>query len=195
MISGKFIVIYGINNIGKTTQTAMLVKRLITEGYRVEQVKYPVYDLQPTGPIIDAICRKGAGTHMSEWDIQNIYTKNRRDYEPTIIQMLRLGIHVIAEDYTGTGIAWGMTRGVPLIDLEHMNANLLKEDMAILLDGERFSAGKEDGHRNEDHDDLIRTSRDIHIQLRDRYGWSTVRANQSREKVHSDIWEIIRQII
>jgi len=48
---GKFIVLYGINNLGKTTQTRILVDKLKLHGLKAEYLKYPVYDLAPSGPI------------------------------------------------------------------------------------------------------------------------------------------------
>ncbi len=195
MQQGKLIVIYGINNIGKTTQVDRLVERIKAEGHAVLRVKYPVYDLEPTGPIINGICRKGAGKDMSELEIQTIYAQNRRDYEPTIKAILESGTHIVAEDYTGTGIAWGMTRNVSLDDLEKINEDLMKEDIVVLMDGKRFVGGKEVGHRNEENDELMIKSRNIHLQLRDRYDWKTVNANQSIEEVHNDIWKIISPTI
>lgn len=195
MSQGKLIVIYGINNIGKTTQVDTLVERMQAEGYPVKRLKYPVYDLEPTGPLINAICREGAGKDMSELEIQKVYAQNRRDYQPTVQALLDSGTHIVAEDYTGTGIAWGMTRDVSLEELEHINADLMKEDLVILMDGERFVGGKEAGHRNEENDVLMQKSRNIHQQLRDRYGWKTVNANQSIEEVHNDIWSIVHAIL
>ena len=40
---GKFIVLYGINNLGKTTQAKFLVEKLQSQGLRAEYVKYPIY--------------------------------------------------------------------------------------------------------------------------------------------------------
>ena len=40
---GKFIVLYGINNLGKTTQAKMLVDKLKLHGLEAEYLKYPVY--------------------------------------------------------------------------------------------------------------------------------------------------------
>ena len=42
---GKFIVIYGVNNLGKTTQANMLVQKLKASGLKAEYLKYPIYDL------------------------------------------------------------------------------------------------------------------------------------------------------
>jgi len=48
---GKLIVIEGTDCSGKQTQTELLKKRLIDEGYKVERISFPQYDT-PTGRII-----------------------------------------------------------------------------------------------------------------------------------------------
>jgi len=47
---GKFIVVYGPSNVGKSTQVSMLVSKLATEYHtQILLIKYPVYGLEPTG--------------------------------------------------------------------------------------------------------------------------------------------------
>ncbi|HLC64402.1 MAG TPA: hypothetical protein VJK25_03630 [Patescibacteria group bacterium] len=110
MKEGLFIVIYGINNLGKSTQAELLVEGLVKSGMRAEYLKYPVYDLKPTGPRINEILRGGERQEISEEDFQALYTANRRDYQPTLCRKISEGINIIAEDYIGTGLAWGATK-------------------------------------------------------------------------------------
>ncbi len=49
---GRFIVLYGVNNIGKSTQLALLVSALAAEGRTVERRKSPNYEL-PSGKVIN----------------------------------------------------------------------------------------------------------------------------------------------
>ena len=186
---GKLIVIYGANNLGKSTQIELLEGALHDDGIPVSRVKYPVYDLEPTGPLINAVLRQGK--EMPEDELQQTYVQNRRDYEPKLQETLDAGTSVIAEDYVGTGIAWGLVRGLDLETQEQWNSGLMQEDVAILLDGERFSSGRESGHRNEVDDTIWQKARDAHNQLGERYGWQKVNANQSREEVHSEIMGIV----
>ena len=41
-LRGKFIVLYGINNLGKTTQTRLLTEKLNNSGVKNEYLKYPL---------------------------------------------------------------------------------------------------------------------------------------------------------
>lgn len=192
---GKFIVIYGINNIGKSTQVRMLVESLRQRGREAESLKYPIYDLAPTGPRLNSILREGAEPGIIEIELQRVFAQNRRDYEPRLREKLEKGIWVVAEDYTGSGIAWGWTKGASLEELEKINTGLLKEDVPILLDGERFLHAKENNHIHEQQDALTTLCRQRHLELAKRYGWKVVDANMSVEQIHQTVMKILIELV
>lgn len=212
--TGKFIVIYGSNNIGKTTQMRLIAKRLLDQKNYIAYLKYPIYNLAPTGPIINEVLRQSQLSMGFEQDkysmqigkiikkkvtpdnvekeVQKLYAQNRRDFQDHLKGMLKAGMTVLAEDYVGTGIAWGMTRDVSLTYMEKINAHLLRPDIVILLDGDRFETGKEVNHRNEDiANALWAKNRSIYKDLGKRYGWITVNANGTIKRVHNRIWKVL----
>jgi len=193
MKEGLFIVIYGINNIGKSTQAEMLVSAIEKSGLKVEHLKYPIYDLTPTGPKINEILRSGKKQEISEEEFQGLYTQNRLDYQPQLIKKIDEGVNIIAECYTGTGLAWGWTKGADLERLIEINKGLLEPDIAILLDGDRFLAGKEASHQHETNDDWLEQCRKNFLELAARFGWEVVDANQTVEEVQRDILDIIEK--
>lgn len=195
---GKFIVLYGPNNIGKSIQTRELVSRIVLDGNQVIMIKYPIYHLEETGPKIDKILRGKDSTKkkVSEEEFQKLYAQNRRDFQPNIINLLNSNIHVIAEDYTGTGISWGMTRGVKVEILEQINKGLIEPDLSLTLDGKRFSESIESGHRNEsDGDKVWKKNREIHLFLAKRYSWTVINANRIIKEVHEEIWDNVKPIL
>lgn len=204
--NGKLIVIYGANNLGKSVQTRLLANHLQKEKHDILVVKYPVYKLNPTGPKINKILRdpKYKDRNIKEIDLQKLFIQNRFDFQPVIKRLLSAGIYIIAEDYLGTGIAWGVTNQITKesapennkVKLIHqfieMNEGLLTPDISILLDGDRFKSGIEKKHRNEDRGDYVwNLNREIYHILARKLRWETVKANQSINKVHKDIWTII----
>ena len=193
MKEGLFIVIYGINNIGKSTQVEMLVNALEKSELKVEYLKYPIYDLSPTGPKINKILRSGEQQEISEEEFQGLYAKNRYDFQPQLIKKLDEGINVVAECYTGTGLAWGWTKGADLEKLIEINKGLLQPDIDILLDGDRFLAGKEETHQHETNDDWMEQCRKNFLELAARFNWEVVNANQTVEEVQLDILDIIEK--
>lgn len=186
---GNLVVLYGVNNCGKTTQAKMLVDAVRGFGYESEYVKYPIYDIKPSGEHINDILR--SGKKVSPKEMQLWYALNRHQYEEKLIKRLEKGMIVVAEDYIGTGIAWGMAHGVPKDTLLEINKDLYKEDLSILLSGARFTEAKEEDHLHETNDDLMKKSAKVHSELADHFGWTRVDAAQPIEAVHRDIKDIV----
>jgi dTMP kinase len=232
-MTGKFIAIYGINNIGKSTQTSLLVQKLISAGVQVEYIKYPIYDLDPTGKMLNEILRgkqkhsvqsmidffegtsvkkpnvkrkptisfrrqaiatKEIRQRVTEEELQMWYSLNRYQFDPQIRKKLASGISIVAEDYTGTGLAWGAAKGADLDWLINVNKFLMTPNMEILIDGKRFLAGKEKNHLHESSDRLISKARKSFQNLANKNKWHVVNANQSIEEVSKNIWTLIEPI-
>jgi len=187
------LTLYGINNIGKTTHTLRLVEKLKQEGFDVVRVKYPVYDVPPSGDFLNQALRSGKPQTISEQELQLWFVLNRWQFQPTIEQWLKQGKIVVAEDYIGTGIAWGTTKGVETSRLEILNEGLLKEDLAILLDGERFTEATEKGHLHETNNELIARCRTVHLELAQRYGWQKVEVQPNPDDTFARIWAYVEK--
>ncbi len=194
-MKGKFIVLYGINNLGKSTQAKMLVERLKQEGHKAEYLKYPVYDLEPSGKLINEYLREGNPYNLSAREIQLMYVWNREQYEPTLREKLESGVHIISEDYVGTGLSWGIGTGVDEQFMKKINAHLFKEDIAFLFDGARFTEATENTHKHETNDELMEKVREIHARLGEEFEWIKIDANKSRQDIHETIWNRISNSI
>lgn len=188
---GLFIVLYGINNLGKSTQAKKLVARMCAEGYTAQYLKYPIYDLHPSGTMLNQYLREGNPFGLTSREVQTVYALNRTQFESQLKKLLASGMHVVAEDYTGTGIAWGMGSGVDSDYLHTVNAHLLEEDIAFLFDGERFLEARENNHKFETDDALTNTVRQAHEQLGNKKQWIRINANQSIDEIHKQLWNHI----
>ncbi|MDO8581474.1 MAG: hypothetical protein Q7S16_01235 [bacterium] len=194
-MKGKLIVLYGINNLGKTTQAKMLTDRLRREKKDVVYIKYPIYTLAPSGPIVSAYLREGNPYALTPREFQTITALNRTQYESTLQAILERGTIVVAEDYLGTGIAWGEGAGVDPKFLRDINSALYKEDIAILLHGRRFTFSIEKNHTHEEDSTLMERVRVAHEQCADERGWIRVAVDGTKEYVHEKIWEIIKKLL
>lgn len=192
---GKFIAIYGINNIGKTTHALRLVKQLKKDGLKVAYVKYPVYFIKPTGVFLNAILRKSQSNTqaITEEELQMWFTLNRYQFEAKLRKMLERGTVVVAEDYTGTGIAWGTAKGASQKWIEEMNANLLKEDFAILMEGRRSVQSREHSHIHESNDRLLKKTEKIFSTLATRYGWKRVKVQRKQSDTAAAIYSVVKK--
>ncbi len=188
---GKFIVLYGINNLGKTTQAKLLVEKLKAEGHCAEYIKYPIYGLEPSGSMLNDYLRHGNPYGLDAREAQIIYALNRFQYQDELLRKLDAGTIVVAEDYKGTGIAWGLGADVEEEFLRHANEGLLREDLVFLFDGERFTQGIEDGHKHENDNDLINKVRWAHLKLGEEKGWIKINANLSIEDISDIMWEVV----
>lgn len=192
---GKLIVFYGINNLGKSTQAKLLVERLKANGYQAEYLKYPIYNLAPSGIILNNYLRNSNPHHLNAKEAQIIYAMNRTQYQTDLIAKLKAGVNVIAEDYKGTGIAWGLGAGVNENFLKDINSHLINEDLVFLFDGERFRQAIENSHKHENDDDLMTKVRWAHLKLREEYGWWKINANLAIEEIHEEIWASVRELL
>lgn len=190
---GHFIVLYGINNIGKSVQAKKLVDWFNKNNMPAEYVKYPIYDLKPYGPQINEQLRGPKGQTMSEERLQFLYALNRLQFEPTLAGKLDAGTTIVAEDYTGTSFAWGSAKGAKLNYLVEMNRDLICEDLAVLFHGKRFKTGVEEKHIHENNTLLVEKSRKIHYCLAQKFGWKILDANQSEDRVFNDLLAIVRR--
>jgi thymidylate kinase len=192
---GKMIVLYGINNLGKTTQAKLLVKNLKKSGHQAEYLKYPIYDLEPSGTILNNFLREGNKYRLSRRDAQFVYALNRTQYEEKLLKKLDKGTNIVAEDYTGTGLAWGIGSGVDEKFLLDVNAHLFKEDLGLLFDGKRFMNSVEKRHKHETDRSLIKKVRQAHLYLGKKYGWQKINANLSIKDIREIVWNKVKKIL
>ena len=191
MARGKLIVIYGINNLGKTTQARLLVEALRNKGVETRYLKYPLYDLEPSGSFINEYLRNGNPQGFSSREFQLLQIMNRTQYDAELRSRLENGEWIVAEDYVGTGIAWGMGAGVDRALLEQLNRHLREEDRGILFEGKRFLEAQESNHHHESNHDLTEKVREAHRALGVVYGWLRVDANEPIERVQTAVWKIV----
>jgi len=192
------ISVYGVNNLGKTTQVKLLKKRLEKENLKVSLLKFPLCDLPPTGPRINNYLCNGNPEKLSALKFQTICAQNRKDFDKTLRNIILENDVVIADDYIGTGIAWGMGAGIPKKELIKLNEGLVREDLSILLDGKRFIQSIKKNHKHEQDHNLIERVRKNHLELafyngwQVVYGWKIKDDNNSPKAINDKIFSIIK---
>jgi len=186
--------LYGINRVGKSRQVELLAERIRKEWGPVESLKFPMYKLEPTGPLINNYLRPVDGVknphQLTPREFQLLNVQNKKDAQKVLSDLSKAG-HLILEDYTGTAIAWGMGTGVSKDLLETLHSGFITEDVAILLDGEPFLSGTEKGHTHEENDVLTDAVRKIHQTLAEEYSWHIVASHRDEGEVHEEIWKCV----
>lgn len=187
-MNGKLIVLYGVNNIGKSTQQRRLAEALQQRGHEAVLRKSPNYDSQ-SGKLINGFLREGkpvgSKTELQLWMAINMH----QDKGP-IQELCSQGKSVVLEDYWGTTIAWGVAQDVPRELLDIMVSGLPAPDVSILLHGKRFLKAREAGHIHESNPERAnRVSKEL-LALADEFGWHKIDANQSVDEVYRAIMTV-----
>lgn len=183
---------YGPSGVGKSKQMYVLEEQMKNMGITNKTVEYPIYNQGEAGRRLKRIIWKQEAQPAEE-ELQQLFAQNRRDFEPTLKSWLDSGVNVLAEDYKGTGIVWGVTRGISIERMEEINKDFLDPDISILIDGpRRLDLRPGEGHiYNTDEEEWYR-ARKVYLQLADKYGWVRVGGDAPMITVSGRIWAIVK---
>jgi len=102
---GKFIVIDGTDGVGKATQTALLISRMVKEGYPVGAAEFPQYGSRSAVMLEDYLAGKfGTADEVGPYIASLFYALDRYAASPTIHTALAEGRHVISNRYTASNM-------------------------------------------------------------------------------------------
>jgi thymidylate kinase len=184
-----FCCLYGPPNTGKSLQMELLEEWLITNGISYLRLKFPLYTLMPTGPIIErALKKKQPYIDMDATELQKLTAQNRMDFQPTIIRLLNSGTTIIAEDYTLTGMGVGLFTGADMSSVVAANRFLIAPDKAIILSGRRFEKGIEPDHIMERGRERWHASKRLHYLFAEKLGYPVIDNHGSIEDVAAQVW-------
>lgn len=189
-MTGKLIAIYGIPRSGKTTQIELLEQAFRRKEHKTQFVKYPMFDQQPTGEFLNEFLHKGKHEHITERELQLWFTLNRLQYQPVLKERLDEGVVVIAENYVGMSVAYGLLAGVSKEWLVTINDLIVKPDISIVLQCDRVIDEAPQGEGK-----TLRELQQYYQELANEYAWYKVNGDQTMMEVHTEIWEIIRKVI
>jgi len=187
MKEGLFIVIYGIKNLGKTTQARKLVDSFNIAGLDAEYLEYPI-ELGKTGERLKEIM--ASGLDIDQLEVQRLSSTNRLDFQAQLCKKLIEGISIVAEGYIGQSLVEGLSKGLDFDEMMEMNKGLLRPDVSILLDGESFSADADRETANAREAESL-----SYLNLAEKFSWSIIDANQGIEEVADDILKVIEVTI
>jgi len=190
---GKLIVLYGVNNLGKTTQAKMLVESLLIQfSKNAEYIKFPIYNIEPSGSLITSYLKQGNPFQLTDQEFQFLQVLNRTQYQDTLKEKLNKGTWIIAEDYIGTGIAWGIARGLNKDLLTKLNSHLIQEDLGILFSGQPFTDNIDQSNIHETNTKLTKQAINAFNTIADEYSWHKINSENIKDQVQQDIINIIK---
>ena len=215
---GKIIVIEGVNDSGKETQSKLLAKALKHEGYKVVEFSFPMYK-SPTGKIFKncVLGKDGNGYFPEGYENLNPYVvclytaADRKYHKEKIEKYLQDGYIVILNRYTSSNMAHQGSRYndseerffmYQWIDkLEYWLLKLPKPDCTILLKVPAKYLNQLDEKQVSftfqenifDQDSVLKA----YIELSELYNWDTIDCvsndkMKSVEEIHQEIMKIVR---
>jgi dTMP kinase len=192
-LRGRIIALEGIDQSGKRTQTRLLADELKKKGEKVGTISFPIYK-SPSGRQIQRFLEgkqeyPATALHM-------LYSLNRWENQEQIVRLTQGSDFVIADRYSPSNLAYGVSRGLSLDWLQGLDRGLPKASLVIVLDVPvpasfaRKSRGR----------DVHEKNRQLLVKVRRRYqtlakklGWKMVDATRPVEEVHEAIWRLVRK--
>lgn len=189
---GLFVVVYGPSGVGKTKQLELLGEKLTQERVQFKRVIYPMLNFGESGKKLKRLLWRADRT-LPEEEMQTLFTENRMEFEPTLNSWLDSGVSVLAEDYVGTGLVWGVVRGMELARIEEINKKFTHPNVSILLDGpRRLDLRPGEGHIYQNDEEEWYRCRKTYLQMADKYGWIRVGADAPILTVASRVWTVVK---
>ncbi|MFT5831909.1 MAG: dTMP kinase [Candidatus Paceibacteria bacterium] len=122
-MKGKLIVIDGGDGAGKATQVALLVKRLMAEGHKVETLDFPQYSQNTFGKLLRE-CLDGKRGDFMTVDARiasTLYAADRFESKPRLEQWLNEGKVIVLDRYVSANM---MHQGAKIADVEKLESFL-----------------------------------------------------------------------
>lgn len=149
---GKLLVFEGLDRSGKSTQCALLVEHLLSQGQRIEHVRFPNRST-PIGQMLNAYL---AGTSQVEDHVVHLlFSANRWEMAPQIAAWIADGVTVVVDRYYYSGCVYSAAKAIPGLGLEwarHPDVGLPRPDLCVFLDVSPETAALRGGYGGEKYE-------------------------------------------
>ena len=191
---GVFIAIEGIDAVGKKTQTSILQTWLRSKGLTTQTFSFPAYET-----VIGKEIRKFlAGTANYPQQVRAmLYAANRWEKKAELEDILTKTDATIVNRYTGSNLAYGMSNGLALEWLLHLEEGLPKPDLVLVLDASPTRLVSRRGDRKDSYErniDLQERARGAYLDLASRFGWAVVDADGGVEDTGRTITSLVAKL-
>lgn len=123
-----------------------------------------------------------------------LYSLNRWENQARILSLIQRADFVVADRYTPSNLAYGVSRGLNLEWLQTLDKGLPVADLVIVLDvpvPSSFARKQKNRDVHESNRKLLVKVRHAYKTLSDRLGWKIVDATVPVEEVEPAVWNIV----
>ncbi len=104
-VQGKFFAFEGIDGSGKSTQTKLLVGKLLHEEYKVKTIDFPQYGKKSAGLVEEYLTGKyGSANEVGPYAASTFFAVDRYDLSFQLREWLAQGYVVVADRYVGSNM-------------------------------------------------------------------------------------------
>jgi len=192
---GMFIAIEGIDAVGKRTQTAILRAWLESKGLTTRTLSFPAYETT----IGREIRKFLAGTVNYPQQVRAmLYAANRWEKKAELEAILSKTDAIIVNRYSGSNLAYGMSHGLDLEWLMHLEEGLPQPDLVLVLDASPARLVPRRGERKDTYErniGLQEKVRNAYLKLAERFGWAVVDADRGVEETSRNVTAAVSQAL
>ncbi len=191
MCRGMFIVIEGLDRVGKTTQCRLLQEYVqSTFGRPIQLLRFP-NRCSIVGKRLDLFLK--GQVRMSDETAHLLFSEDRWLSKSHIVNALNGNISILSDRYLFSGIAYSRAKGLEDACWRSTELGLPSPDLVIFLDSAPESLLERAEYGNELHEaaEFQRNVRAHYFKLCDST-WKIVNACKSIPEVHLEIQQIVR---
>jgi dTMP kinase len=190
---GILIVIEGIDAAGKRTQTSILRAWFNSKGLTTRTLSFPAYETA-----IGKEIRKflDGSVDYPQQVRAMLYAANRWEKKAELEAILSKTDVTIVDRYSGSNLAYGVSNGLELEWLLHLEEGLPKPDLVLLLDASPTKLVPRRGDRKDSYErniSLQEKARGAYLGLAERFGWNVVNAGGGIEETSRGIISAVSQ--
>lgn len=185
----------GLDQSGKQTQTAALVKTLHEAGYNADSFDFPAYRTYIGAEI--AACNRGHRRYSPE-ALQLLYAANKMEFKDNILRVAENGV-AVCDRWIYSAVAYGAARGVNPDWLSEIQKFLPPARITLYLDipvntsCERKLEGRD---AFEADLELLEKVRIYYLTAVTRLpGWVLIDGTRSKEEVQLDVWRAVEKVL
>ena len=195
MQKGKIIVIEGIDQAGKYTQSNLLQSNLLQSGNVCTIMDFPDYTT-PIGQEIRAFLDSNRNYTLETEHL--LMSANRWEKKNDIESLIESGTVIIMNRYYQSNLVYGVSHGLNLKWLLNLDKGLPKEDVVIILEvNPNTSYQRVPGNRDAFETDrkLLTKVHKNYRKLARQFKWKVINGERVSGEVHDDIMKIVRKVI
>ena len=190
--NGRLVVLEGIDQSGKQTQTQLLSKKLSEYGFQVESLSFPLYSTAIGTEIKNHLENN---SHLSLEVLHMLLSANRWELKSLICDWLSQSKYVIIDRYSYSNYAYGVATGLDLFWLKSLDSGLPPPDLTLLLDiPVEISFSRKDVQRDiNERDSIILTKvRQLYLNFARDLDWPIINGDLNSDDISEEIWKRIK---